>query len=402
MSLAFLAVCGKAFAQDYSRLEVGIQNTSVAYDLQGGYARFHDGIGLRTTCNFSSWLSLDAEGSYMINDLGSSSQWGGRAFLLLAGPKASFREGRFNFFATARPGFADFTGVTSITSQVIGGKIYINELEHEHRAHLALDLGAGVEVNTSRRTFLLFDVSEMLLRYGDRTYHVPNTNLDFLSQGSIGNSQRFAAGFGYRLGALRRDGTKTTSDGTKRWSAGVQYGVLSSVRASVVGPGSSYNPDYIGDDPGVGGFVSYSIKPWLDVESALTYFYSFPRAADAQRGGTMLEGVLGPKLGFRTRKIGFFVKARPGVLSYSAAFDDFIAPYPTQRLTHFAFDTGGVLEYYPTRHVVLRFDMGALIVRYGPVKVTAQKNVLFPNGSFTQPGFVDTGMQFTTGFGWRF
>lgn len=36
------------------------------------------------------------------------------------------------------------------------------------------------------------------------------------------------------------------------------------------------------------------------------------------------------------------------------------------RSTHFSMDLGGVVEVYPSRRVIVRFDAGDTIVRYGP------------------------------------
>jgi len=68
---------------------------------------------------------------------------------------------------------------------------------------------------------------------------------------------------------------------------------------------------------------------------------------------------------------------------------------------HFAVDFGGVLEYYPSRRTMLRFDLGHAAVFYGSARVIAPAGPPF-YGGFLNPGFRDNGMQFTTGFGWRF
>jgi len=138
------------------------------------------------------------------------------------------------------------------------------------------------------------------------------------------------------------------------------------------------------------------------MDSAVNYFYRNSHIGDAQRGGKMIQGGFGPKAGFRTRRAGIFVKARPGFLSYGSVHDSFFPPFPTHRLTHFAVDFGAVLEFYPSRRTMLRFDLDHALVFYGSQMVLAPKGLIFPNGSFVNAGFRDNGMEFTTGFGWRF
>src|SRR5208282_1533049 len=161
-------------------------------------------------------------------------------------------------------------------------------------------------------------------------------------------------------------------------------------------------PAFLGDYPGFGGRLTYNFNRWLAMDSSVNYFYKDPHVGDTQRGGTILQGSFGPKAGIRTRRFGVFAKVRPGFLSYGSVHDDFFPPYPTTRRTDFALDLGTVLEYYPSRRTMLRFDLGHTAVFYGSAKVLAPQGPLFPNGNFVDPGFRDKGMQFTTGFGWRF
>ena len=137
------------------------------------------------------------------------------------------------------------------------------------------------------------------------------------------------------------------------------------------------------------------------MDTTVNYFYTDPHVGDAQRGGKILQGAFGPKVGIRTHHYGVFAKVRPGFLSYGSVHDNNFPPFPTNRLTHFAVDLGGVLEYYPSRRTMLRFDLGHTAVFYGFKTVLAPAGPSF-FGNFVDRGFRDNGMQFTTGFGWRF
>jgi hypothetical protein len=395
---------GKLHAQQFSKVEIGVQGTSVSFSDRVDDNATQGGIGFRTTYNFSSLFSLDAEADFLLNQASTGLQRGGRPFILLAGPRASWRRKKLTLFANARTGFASFSGAPHISSGLLpDGTVFVNE-SPGRTTHLVLDLGAGVEVNTSSRTFLRFDAGQMLLRYGDQLHHIPEDSFGEFIQGEIGGGQRFGVGFGYRLGRLKHEVLTDKEAGKKilPWEIGFQYGVLILTRSSLVDSPNlvpNYDPFAIGDDPGVGGRVAYNLKRWLALESAVTYFYRQPTAGDAQRGGKMLEGVFGPRMGVRSRKIGMFAKLQPGFLSYGGVHDSFFAPLPTQRLTHFAVDAGGVLEYYPSKRTIMRFDLDALGVWYGAVKVVSPPSLF---GDFVRRGFQDAGMQFTAGFGWRF
>src|SRR5205823_4151411 len=85
--------------------------------------------------------------------------------------------------------------------------------------------------------------------------------------------------------------------------------------------------------------------------------------------GSKVVGVFGVKVGARKKNFGVFGKARPGFIHFSVVpgFACVVFPGPISGLcpqpakTNFAFDVGGVVEYYPSKRAVLRFDAGDLI-----------------------------------------
>jgi hypothetical protein len=68
------------------------------------------------------------------------------------------------------------------------------------------------------------------------------------------------------------------------------------------------------------------------------------------------------------------------------------------RTTYFALDFGGVIELYPTKHLVVRLDAGDTMIYPGRLPIVT----LLGTTTFV-PDFPrqDT-MQFGVGFGWRF
>ncbi|HEY1403911.1 MAG TPA: hypothetical protein VGB05_07290, partial [Pyrinomonadaceae bacterium] len=71
------------------------------------------------------------------------------------------------------------------------------------------------------------------------------------------------------------------------------------------------------------------------------------------------------------------------------------------RETHFTTDVGAVLEFYPTRRIVTRFDAGDTIIRYGDTTGTFFTGA-GTTGQFPIPGDVKHNFQFSAGIGFRF
>jgi hypothetical protein len=387
---------GWLFAQAYSRMEIGIQGAALRLADPADFTDEKGGFGARVGYNFSPLLAWEAEGDFFpTNSLPYGAQRGGRAYTLLAGPKVGWRWRRVGLFLKVRPGVVNFSDAPRIETGILpSGEPYFREFPGLHLTHLALDLGGAMEINTGRRTFIRVDVSEMLLRYGDRTYHIPEVSGFVTAPGVIGNSLLVTAGFSYRLGGF--DTQSISIWNTRRWEIGGQFGVLSIGSSELQG-----HPLSLGDYQNIGERLTCNLNRWLAIDSVLNYFYTNPNAGDAQRGGRILQGSFGPKAGIHLQRFGFFAKVRPGFLSYGGVHDDLFPPFPTTRLTHFAVDFGGVLEYYPSRRTMLRFDLGHTVAYYGSARVIAPSSPPF-NGGYVNPAFRDNAMQFTTGFGWRF
>ncbi|HXG67046.1 MAG TPA: outer membrane beta-barrel protein [Blastocatellia bacterium] len=151
-------------------------------------------------------------------------------------------------------------------------------------------------------------------------------------------------------------------------------------------------------DPGFGGRFTYNVNNHLGLEAEMNFF---PRG-DLFDDGRQTQGLFGPKIGIRKEeKLGLFVKARPGFIHFNKFLkveDLARGPegVPTLSIsiissTFFALDLGGVVEFYPSRNALVRFDVGDTIVRYGshsPREVN--------------PAFTRHNLQFSAGFGFRF
>jgi hypothetical protein len=166
-------------------------------------------------------------------------------------------------------------------------------------------------------------------------------------------------------------------------------------------------------DPGVGGRFTFNFNRSLAFETA---GYFFPRQCNICRnGGNMSEVLAGVKVGKRFENWGIFAKARPGVVSFSRGEFNPVpvatgGPFPFEveinRITSFATDLGGVLEFYPSPRIVTRFDVGDTIIHFRQRTVNGvafnpvtQEVTFFP---FLRPARTTHNFQFIASVGFRF
>lgn len=172
-------------------------------------------------------------------------------------------------------------------------------------------------------------------------------------------------------------------------------------------------------EKGIGGRITYNFNKSFAVEGELNIFRNNRQFNDFSGKDSFsysrepgLQGLFGPKIGLRAKRFGIFGKSRLGFLRYTLKNHyNFFIPVgvpgtltPSQTLgdstakANLALDLGGVLEFYPSRHTVLRFDIGDTIVRFKSnssavdgTPLTVSKNI-----------FINHHPQFNIGVGWRF
>lgn len=124
-------------------------------------------------------------------------------------------------------------------------------------------------------------------------------------------------------------------------------------------------------EPGLGGRFTYNLNKVFSIEAAGYYFPK--RCFSCRNNGSITEVLGGVKVGKRFEKWGFFGKVRPGVVSFSEGELNIIqnptnSTFPFQfevnRLNSFATDVGAVLEFYPSKRIVTRFDAGDTIIHF--------------------------------------
>ena len=122
---------------------------------------------------------------------------------------------------------------------------------------------------------------------------------------------------------------------------------------------------------GGGGRFTVNLNRYIAAEAQVDYFpnqnHVLIGPIDLKLWGTKTVAVFGAKGGVRNDRFGVFGKARPGFIHFSDVLGFgclFSSPCPQLKKTVFAFDVGGVVEYYPSRRTVLRFDLGDTIIRH--------------------------------------
>lgn len=167
-------------------------------------------------------------------------------------------------------------------------------------------------------------------------------------------------------------------------------------------------------EPGLGGRFTYNLNRVFSLEAA---GYFFPKQCFiCGNDGRVIQAVGGVKAGKRFEKWGIFAKARPGIVSFSDGEFSLLPVGPVtqgttievirNRVTSFATDIGGVVEFYPSKRIVTRFDAGDTIVyftrrttnvfQFDPVTSTSFI------GPITRPARTTHSFQFMASVGFRF
>ena len=199
---------------------------------------------------------------------------------------------------------------------------------------------------------------------------------------------------------LAQSSARSQSTPLPRYEAAIEFSSLG--RGSFGGTRS---------DPGVGGRFTFNLNETFALEAA---GYIFPRkCSDCFENGRMMQAVGGVKAGKRFNSWGIFAKARPGVVSYTEGAINPVLTSPAvqfpimlerKRVTSFAADIGGVVEFYPTSRIVTRFDAGDTIIHF----TDRTQNVVVFDGTgfrllpFTRSARTDHQFQFVASVGFRF
>jgi hypothetical protein len=159
---------------------------------------------------------------------------------------------------------------------------------------------------------------------------------------------------------------------------------------------------------GFGARVTYNLNDYFAVEAEGNLFPTGMQSSYTT-GGAAQQAQFGAKVGRRWNRFGLFAKARPGFVNFGSTFTLLqiesggvaFVQFARERKTHFSMDVGGVLEFYPSRKVLVRFDAGDTVIRYGE-HAELQYTALGTPVVASAPAETRHSFQFNAGVGFRF
>lgn len=184
-------------------------------------------------------------------------------------------------------------------------------------------------------------------------------------------------------------------------------------------------------EPGFGARFTYNLTKHIALEAEGNFFPGRPLeefGAFSPGGipaGHIYQGQFGVKAGKRFKKVGVFMKIRPGFVGFTQAsqFTGFRLTsffHPSQgrqvqlenaefrigKATYPSVDVGCVVEFYPSRRIVTRLDIGDTIIRYGiyqePLSAVCALCCPCPTRLYERPAETRHNLQFSAGIGIRF
>jgi len=418
---------GRAQEHDAPKLEVGVQFSTLSVNLPGFRGTENAvGVGGRVTYNFNDYFAVEAEGNLFPTGAQADYVTGGAAQQAQFGAKVGKRWNRFGVFAKARPGFVSF-GQTLSPLQGDAGGVPFFYFARERKTHFSMDVGGVLEFYPSRRLLVRFDAGDTIIRYGEHRELqpfpvVPGGPLPFgTAPAETTHSFQFNAGIGFRFGGgaggddPAGSPRSATVEGGRRFEVGLQFSTLA-LRLS---------PESLGQDPlfpfdegsqaeaGFGARVGYNVTERLAFEAEGNFYPRRRYGFNTTVGGYPAQMQFGAKYGKRWEHFGVFAKARPGFVTFSSVADVtgyesvtyldgrqyFFPVFDERSKTYFSMDVGGVFEFYPTKRVFTRFDVGDTMIRY-PVRDSTAVSPSLPAPRI--PAELRHNLQVTAGIGLRF
>jgi len=376
----------RAWAQTYAAqdLSVGLLTVSSQDNGSDGEHFFSGPLGTYDY-NLSPRVSLDANLAWIAGSQHGEYADEGHELLFNAGIKAGWRFRRWGFFARVAPGLASF-------DQGIGIAYYPSTtFTYYRRTHFALQEGAVVEYYPTRHTVVRLDAGQTLTTEFDQVLLREGSAMEIIP-GHVASHFALALSAGYRFGERQAQSSSPTPSAVSKFDLGAIYALH--LRTHLLDQDLEPNG-------GAGVWGDYSFSRWGAVDVAAFYLPHDDHNRDYQDGGQAFDAYAGLKAGFRTRRFGYFAKFRPGIVRFAKTLEEEdITPTAISlridKFTNLAFDTGGVIEFYPSRHLVLRVDMGDDILWY-------RARTVIVNGSPAPiPGQEANSFLFLTGAGWRF
>lgn len=346
---------------------------------------------LTYTRNLSPSLALEGMVQPTSFFLETNAPGSGRQMLALGGVKVGWRGQRWGLYGKVRAGIATFSCGTS-------DSMYSNCAS---QTNFAMEYGGVVEYRLRPRWALRFDASHLMILDFDQIL--------YLSPG--GTFEEYRAGatlqhFDARIGITRSFGRLEASTPERipdrqPWDFGAQFALQPRIL-----PFFQYLDPY----PTWGLWASWNFSRHISWDTALMHSgrnSGFTETIEYQQGGRALEALTGVKLGIRRDHMGYFGELRGGTITFGETEKKIVQRTPggapdiyLGMFTNPVLNAGGVLEVYPSRHTILRCDMGSATIFYLPKNV--EEVLPASSTTFSIPSQQQTTMLMSFGAGFRF
>jgi hypothetical protein len=384
--LGFFAASPSLAQDQYTRIELGGQFSTIALTNSAGQGAITPGFGARFDWNFNRRLAFESEVDFFPEHrVPLPYVQGGQTLQAVFGIRAKVIQTRkLSVFGLVRPGLFHFTDTLFLSSNA---STYVRQ----PATYFVLNLGGGLEYYATPRWVFRADIAGNPYRIPNQTSALPGGSA--LNLGKINDTTRFSVGVAYRSGTLIENETETHVPGN--WEFGPLFSTLISAREGAT--------EGVRTDVGAGGYFSYRFYGVFYADGDVLYFPQGTNSSGPHDGGAILQGLFGIKGGIRRNGYGIFGKARPGFQSYSQALSGITTPAggspanSYDRSTNFVLDLGGIVEFYPSEKSTLRLEAGDTHIYWGTRNVNINGTILPASGGKRRHS-----IQFVVGYGWRF
>jgi hypothetical protein len=298
-----------------------------------------------------------------------------------------------------------------------GGVTSLDPLR-ERKTHFSMDVGGVLEFYPTRRTLVRFDAGDTIIRYGAHDEFAPfifGTPPALARVGpEVRHNFQFTAGVGFRFGGGGDEGaasqqSSAAGERVRRFEVGMQF---SSLVLRLPADGFGFGDEGSGAEAGGGLRFGVNATNYLAFEVEGNFYPRRRFGIDTAVGGYPSQAQAGVKYGRRFEHFGVFGKARPGVVHFSSVsevsgYDSvvfggqtfFFPNFRDTSKTYFSMDLGGVFEFYPSKRILTRFDVGDTMIRY-PERDNPSTFTNTPPPRL--PAELRHNLQVTAGIGFRF
>jgi hypothetical protein len=318
----------------------------------------------------------------------------GHEMLAMGGVRTGWRGRHFDLYGQTLAGAASYS--CDQWNWKSDGNSYVPYSNCKRQSHFALEYGVVTEYHLNHRYSIHADLGNLQIMHFDQIVSRYQNGSPFLYH-SAEVSQHLDA----RIGITRSFGNLRKADPEpvpqkKKWDAGILFALQPRIQKTF---------EYLNTYPSWGVWTSYNFGEHISWDTALLHSGRNPgkmETIDYQDGGRSFEALSGAKIGIRRDHMGYFLKVRPGIITfgeterkyYQASNGEY--QFDNGMFTHFVLDTGAVYEVYPSHHSILRFEAGDAHIFY------LSKTITYPGDKWTEASYNTPRLFIGFGTGVRF